>query len=103
MTAHVYISVNHRNQVLRIPNAALRFKPSAENSEDNPKKQKSRGVTVYRLSGDKAEPLKLKTGVSDNTYTEILSGEIKSGDTLIIKELGNKKNKGSGSFKFRMF
>lgn len=102
MTAHVQININQRTDVLRIPNAALRYKP---NSNDEPKtsRKKQRGATVYLVGDDgNPRPVTLKTGITDNTLTEVVSGEIKAGDKLVIRELASDKKK-EGNFKLRAF
>ncbi|TCV82515.1 efflux RND transporter periplasmic adaptor subunit [Sulfurirhabdus autotrophica] len=101
MTAHVFITVAKQENVLRAPNAALRYKPK---DEDEPKRSKKEsGSTVYQLSPEgKALPVAVKTGITDNTYTEITGGEIKADDKLIIRELSSDKKK-DGGFKMRAF
>ena len=102
MTAHVHITINQRSDVLRIPNAALRFKPkSGDEPKSGPKKQ--RGPVVYLLGEDgNPRPVPLKTGITDNTLTEVVSGGIKAGDKLVTRELASDK-KQEGNFKLRAF
>jgi len=102
MTAHVHITVNRRDDVVRIPNAALRFKPAqADEKEKAPGKN---GPTVYRQSGDQPVALKVRTGISDNFYTEMLSGDLKPGDALVTRALTRDQEKNSASgFRMRMF
>jgi len=102
MTAHVQITVNRRDDAVRIPNAALRFKPAqADEKEKAPRRN---GPTVYRQSGEQLVPLKVRTGISDNFYTELLSGDLKPGDALVTKALTKDQEKNSSSgFRMRMF
>jgi HlyD family secretion protein len=107
MTAHVQITVTRHENVLRVPNAALRFKPLKEESSEvagkNNKKEKARGgATVYRLDLGEPKPVRIKTGISDGTYTEVLGDNIKPGDMLVVREIGAKKDKGQGGFGLRM-
>ncbi|HKF43131.1 MAG TPA: efflux RND transporter periplasmic adaptor subunit [Thermoanaerobaculia bacterium] len=46
----------------------------------------SRPQTVYETEGPKAEPkpVEIKTGITDGRYTQILSGDLKAGDNVII-------------------
>lgn len=108
MTAYVSIGVARRNNVLMVPNAALRFKPSEE-SLKNPersapsatpgekasnegkgegkgkgKKRDSGSGTVYIIDGKTIKAVSVQTGITDNRNTEILDGEIKPGDRVII-------------------
>ncbi len=54
-----------------------------------------RGVgTVYKLN-DKNElvPISVRTGVASNQHTELVSGEIKAGDELVVRDLQDKGKK----------
>ena len=89
-----------RSDVLRLPNAALRFLPPAEllarlNPEGRPPQggPPRRGAfggrgdpsrkTVWVLRDGKPVPVILHTGVSDGSLTEILEGDVKDGDSVI--------------------
>ena len=103
MTAHVLININQRTNVLRIPNAALRFKPQSNEEPKSNNHKKQRGTTVYLLGADgNPRPVTIKTGITDNTLTEVVSGDIKAGDKLVIRELAADKKK-EGNFKLRAF
>jgi HlyD family secretion protein len=103
MTAHVQIRTGRRDAVLRVPNAALRFRPKIENGEETPAKkgEKRGGALVFRLENGAPQAIKVKTGLSDGTFTEILEGEIREGDPLIVRELSQKKK--TGNFGLRLF
>lgn len=106
MTAHVQIIVSRHENVLRVPNAALRFKPlkeeGGESAGKNNRKEKARGgATVYRLDQGEPKPVKIKGGISDGAYTEVLGDELKPGELVVVREIGAKKEKGSG-FSLRM-
>jgi HlyD family secretion protein len=106
MTAHVQVIVSRHENVLRVPNAALRFKPlkeeGGETAGKNNKKEKGRsGASVYRLDHGEPKPVKIKAGISDGAYTEVLGDELKPGESLVVREIGAKKDKGSG-FSLRM-
>jgi len=106
MTAHVQVIVSRHENVLRVPNAALRFKPLKEEGNEaaskNNKKEKGRsGATVYRLDHGEPKPAKIKAGISDGSYTEVLGDELKPGESLVVREIGAKKDKGTG-FSLRM-
>src|SRR6476660_319524 len=88
MTANVSIVIAHKDDVLKISNAALRYRPAnAPTPERSASGQKRGGTggggsagpratdrTVYVLRGSKAEPMQIKTGISDGTTTEVLQG-----------------------------
>ena len=107
MTAHVQIIVSRHENVLRVPNAALRFKPLKEEGGETAgrngnRKEKARGgATVYRLDTGEPKPVKIKAGISDGVYTEVLGDDLKPGEPLVVRETGAKKEKGSG-FGFRI-
>ena len=108
MTAYVSIGVARRDNVLMVPNAALRFKPTEANlknpeksaSSASPgekasgegkgegkgkgKKRDSGSGTVYIIDGKTIKAVSVQTGITDNRNTEILAGEIKPGDRVII-------------------
>ena len=104
MTANVRFAVNLKNAVLRVPNAALRYKPSDANTDDAPAATtKRRGKPVlHKLEDDKLVPVNVKTGITDGSYTEIVEGEIKEGDKLVVRENIDKEKSG-GNFRFRLF
>jgi len=90
MTANVSIVTYHGDAVFKVSNAALRFKPVEDNSLKQEKEEK--GVKVWLLNNDQIKPVYIKTGVSDGNYTEIIEGDIKEGDEVIVDMTG-KKNK----------
>ncbi len=111
MTATAIIETARKNDVLLVPNTALRFRPKVKTQSDSatrlmmpgPRhagqktvKETTRAVsgqsrTVYVLN-QKGNAVKrdVKTGMTDGTMTEILSGDLKAGDKVIISQL--KKN-----------
>src|SRR5947207_69220 len=99
MTANVSIVVAHRDEVLQIKNAALRYRPadatpSEARSTSSPSGARSRGErerrggerTVYVLSGNRPRSVQIKTGISDGIVTEVLEG-LKEGDRVVTAEL----------------
>lgn len=103
MTANVRFTVKHKEDVLRVPNAALRYKPTDADTDSVTTATGQPGKrVVYRLEKGKPIPVTVKTGITDNSFTEILQGEIKEGDKLIIREIADKEKSG-GKLRFRMF
>lgn len=82
MTANATIITAQHNDVLRIPNSALRFKPAETAVTDNsPKPTKpthSAAKTVYVLDNTnhttQPRPAEIATGISDSFWTEVVSG-----------------------------
>jgi HlyD family secretion protein len=83
MTANVSIIISTKKDVLKIPNAALRFKPSEKGLITSEKK----GPGVWILAIDKPKRIPVSLGISDGNYTELVSGEIKEGQELIVESL----------------
>jgi len=82
MTANVTFVVNSKENVIKIPNSALRFK-----MPDTPP-SKQQGVWVIR--GGKSVRVNVKTGISDGEWTELIEGDLKEGEEVII-EIATKK------------
>jgi HlyD family secretion protein len=100
MTANVSIMVVHRDNVLQIKNAALRYRPpdatppeTTSTSSSSPSgarpsagRERKSERTVYVLSGNRPKPVQIKTGISDGIMTEVLEG-LTQGDRVITAEL----------------
>lgn len=104
MTANVRFIVNEKTEVLRVPNAALRYKPSLEELIATAETQPGKRL-LYRLEGNRPVAISVTTGITDGNFTEILSNELNVNDPLIIEEMiGKKQDKSAASnFRFRMF
>ncbi|MEY3218676.1 MAG: hypothetical protein RIT27_33 [Pseudomonadota bacterium] len=101
MTAHVTITVNEKENVLRIPNAALNFKPKIDSDgEEKKSKDSDKKNVIYLLKNEQLVPIKIVTGITDNMMTEIVSSDLKEGDLVVTKEI--KDRKAGSSFRFRM-
>jgi HlyD family secretion protein len=129
MTAYVSIPVATVNNVVKVPNAALRFKPDLPANqlralfqkfgipEESDSTKAADGSTpaksgsgpkndarvVWKLvSGKTLEPVRIKTGITDHTNTELLqtlNGSVKPGDALITgvaQGRGSDKSPGPG-------
>jgi HlyD family secretion protein len=105
MTANVSIIVAHKDDVLQIKNAALRFRPPDATPVETRRMGTSRtgrpgggrGVphesaerTVYVLppGTSRPQPLRIKTGISDGIGTEVVEG-LKEGDRVATAELAS--------------
>jgi len=113
MTASISFEVERREEVIKVPNSALRFFPQLQHvrKEDKPllegkqetnnseeqvtesalaaseraaarKKRNRRHVWVQE--GYKLKAVEVETGISDSYFTELVSGELKPGDKLVI-------------------
>ncbi len=124
MTANLSFQLEEKVDVIKIPNAALRYYPdkvhvhesdhpilegkaiasdvneeeaageadNASASQRSEAKAKSRVRHVWYLDGEKLRAIEVKTGISDNKYTELLSGELIEGKQLVtgLKAKGEK-------------
>jgi HlyD family secretion protein len=83
MTANVSIIVSVSKDVLKIPNAALRFRPVEKVKTEV--QQKGSGVWILEQGEPKRIPV--STGISDGNYTELVSGNIKEGQEVIVESI----------------
>jgi HlyD family secretion protein len=106
MTANLQIITDERENALRVPNAALRFRPavapnppamgSAAAQGLNPRRR-DRGPDapqapgngsegrVYRVGQDgHPQPVPVRLGVTDGSFTEVLRGDLPEGATLVV-------------------
>lgn len=103
MTANVSIIISTKKDVLRIPNAALRFRPSEDKkSNAQGKKPLEKGQAVWIVENDTPKRNRAETGISDGNYTEVISGDLKEGQELIVESLAKAKS-GQSSSGPRMF
>ena len=87
MTANVSIIIDDKKGILRIPNAALRVKiQDKEITAATPK-----GTGVWILEDKKPTRVPLTIGISDNRFTEVLSGNISESSRLIVEVKSNNQ------------
>jgi len=92
MTATVSIVTDRREQVLRVPNQALRFSPgglrSASAQPGAPEAAAGAGAKaqVWVLRAGKPLPVGITTGLADDTYTEVRAGALRAGEQVVIGE-----------------
>ena len=127
MTANVSVEVAKKDDVLKLPPAALRFKPKSKGddvkgkgngdrpaasaqrpangagpgggSKGAPGKNREKSQKVYLLKEGKPVAAAVKTGIANNSSIELLEGELKEGDDVIIEQSGGdtKKKAGAGA------
>jgi HlyD family secretion protein len=88
MTANVTFVIAERPGVLKVPNAALRFTPPRRSSEGSARAASGRRPArndrkVWVLRGDEPEPIAIRTGITDGSFTEVVSGSLREGDPVI--------------------
>jgi HlyD family secretion protein len=122
MTANVSIEVARKEDVLKLPPAALRFKPKSKADEPKDKEKRQAGAPspgagreeggkpagrkgrsgqqVYILKDNAPLAVPVKTGIANNTSIELIESSLKEGDEVIIEQIGGdgkKKASSSGS------
>jgi HlyD family secretion protein len=104
-TAYVSIPTGYAEDALQIPNAAMTVAPPVAPG-DLEKLYKDRKIPpaaytshaggqqlVWRMAaGDRVEPVAVRVGISDYTFSQVLDGNLKEGDVLVTGIAG-----GSGS------
>ncbi|NJL58884.1 MAG: efflux RND transporter periplasmic adaptor subunit [Desulfobacteraceae bacterium] len=93
MTANTSVITNKKEKVLKIPNAALRFKPP-EKTED---KTARKGLAVWITDNKKPVRIPIQIGISDGNYTELVSGDIREDQEIIVEMLNNANTGSQGS------
>jgi HlyD family secretion protein len=104
MTANVTVVYADRQDVLRVPNAALRFRPPPEmlaalgRTSGAPQRVAGRdgsrgtaqaaggggnGRSLWVLREGRPAPAQVTVGVSDGTFTEVVSGPLQAGDAVV--------------------
>jgi len=106
MTANCTFIVAQKDDVLRAPNAALRFRPDAAFLAQLGKGGKHRQTPVEAPPSDrrrvwavregKPVPVAIKTGITDGTVTEVVEGELQDKDVLIVDSGGGSGSAGAG-------
>jgi len=121
MTAYVSMSVATVSNVLKLPNAALRYKPPMEPDEvvalykkygiepgeaaavgslSGKSGRRAETAIVWKLRADSSiEPLKVALGITDHAFTEVtsvLAGQLKAGDELLTRSVTSKAQAPTG-------
>ena len=119
MTANVSIEVARIEDALKLPPAALRFKPKSKGDDPKEKHQAGApspgtgreaggkpggrkgtiGPQVYILKDNAPVAVPVKTGIANNNFIELIESTLKEGDEVIIEQIGgdSKKKASSGS------
>lgn len=100
LTANVSITVAHREKVLKVPNAALRFKYEPGEAASGAATPRASGTTptapgqrqVWVPDGKNLKAVLVRPGITDGSYTEIIEGALKEGQEVVtgIMESGAK-------------
>ena len=131
MTANVTIDVATVKDVLRVPNAALRFRPENAAPPPTPSaeeraarsggqpgsvgaarqfgqsagggarpKKTANTQTIYTISADglgEPKPVAIRTGISDGRFTQVASGDLAPGATVVVGLATTKGDAAAGN------
>jgi HlyD family secretion protein len=93
MTAANRIVIDQRTNVLRVPSQALRYSPAGvagvrgqRSAGTRPAGGKAAQARVWVLRDGQPTPVPVVAGLDDDTYTEIVKGDLKPGDQVIVTE-----------------
>ena len=81
MTAASRIVVDQRVDVIRVPNQALRYVPNGLATAGQ-----SGQAQIWVLRDGQPVPIPVVTGLDDDSFTEIVSGDVKPDDPIITAE-----------------
>jgi HlyD family secretion protein len=111
MTANVRIVTDVHEDVLKVPNAALRFRPPQNDKEKSERKAGGNGsgnsaggrphggrgapgsARVYQLQAGKLVPLPVQLGASDGLMTEVTAPSLSEGSEVVIGTLEQADSK----------
>ena len=88
MTAASRIVVDQRNDVIRVPNQALRYVPKTIAGA-----VRSDQAQIWVLRDGEPKSVQVVAGLDDDNFTEIASGDVKPGDRVITAEKLAANNK----------
>jgi len=110
MTAVVQLQGLRHDNVTRIPNNALTFRPSADMLKTISQPEPSMdGVTavgdelgmkpraVWAFDGKRFTPIKVTVGLADDQWAELLRGEVHAGDRLVTRADVRRRSRFSSS------
>ncbi len=81
MTAASRIVIDQRDDVIRVPNQALRYVPKSLAGAAQPGQ-----AQIWVLRDGKPTSVPVVAGLDDDSFTEIVSGDVKPGDLVITAE-----------------
>jgi len=107
MTAYVNVVVARKEDVMLVPNAALRFRPEEgpDRTLRRRRDEKADGAqaTVHVFAEDRLQAVQIGIGISDGRFTEVTSGPLKAGDAVVTGIADNAAAKSQSTFRMRMF
>src|SRR5947208_1428983 len=124
MTANVRLIVGEKANVLKVPNAALRFRPAGARAEAKSTGAETKtkgsppargasggsadgkagvGGRVWRLDADgEPQPIAVTLGITDGTATEVIRGDLKDGEAVVVGLAGTGTSRATPSGRLRL-
>ena len=107
MTAYLTFIIQEHNNVLLVPNTALRFRPAGKSDKpaagqvQGARGARPAGPTVYTIRDKRLAPVAIQVGISDGKYTEVVSG-VKAGERVVVEDNLPEQRAAGGQTPFRM-
>jgi HlyD family secretion protein len=116
LTANVQFELDRRSNVLMVPNAALRWRPSAEqvapefrDAFEKPAARKGKvgasaagasRAALWAPEGEYVKPIRVQSGLSDGTYTEVRGEGVTEGMNVVtgVQTLTNNQDVATNPF-----
>ena len=86
MTASARIIVDQRSDVMRVPNQALRYVPGRVATSQTLPTPTTEGSSLWVLREGQPQAVSIAPGLDDENFTEIVSGDIRPDDQVIVAE-----------------
>jgi len=98
MTAATQIIIDQRNDVLRVPNQALRYVPGGLSAvgAGGARTPTNKQPQVWVLRDGQPVAVTVVTGLTDDNFTEIVKGDLNPGDQVISAESRGEASAQSG-------
>jgi HlyD family secretion protein len=94
MTANATIFTSQASNALRIPKSALRFHPRATTAKSSAAPsagQPDQNQIVYLLDRGQPKAIRVKLGISDPNYVQVLEGPLQGGQEVIVGMKGPQR------------
>jgi HlyD family secretion protein len=96
MTASIRIVTDRADNVLRVPEQALRYRPTTLAADpDGASATRGRTRQVWVLADGKPRRVPVTTGLDDDAFVQIVAGELREGDRVIVSERADSAGRGT--------
>jgi len=94
MTATISFEVARAENILMVPNAAMRFNPIVAPVDVDwrrPGKAVRMQPRVFKLDAGRPVEAPIEPGLTDGSFTEVRSGDLREGDAVVIEQTGGPR------------